>query len=108
MTYCSKCGNKNKENSEFCSKCGTPLTESTKKYEKDDVCVCEGNNNRNPLVPVFWGIVVILIGLWIVYQFVIPSEYFPPWLQEFNICSLIFLIIAIAIILTGIRIMTKK
>ena len=105
MAYCSKCGNKNEEDAKYCAKCGSPLSDIDHEY-KDDDCVCEGNN-RNPLVPIFWGITVILIGLWIIFQFVIPSNYLSS-LQDFSFCGLILLIIAIAIILTGIRIMTKK
>ena len=105
MVYCAKCGNKNEEDAKYCAKCGSPLSYISHDY-KDDDCVCEGNN-RNPLVPIFWGITVILIGLWIIFQFVIPSNYLSS-LQDFSFCGLIFLIIAIAIILTGIRIMTKK
>lgn len=104
MAYCSKCGNKNEEDAKYCIKCGTPLSYIKHDY-KDDDCVCEGNN-RNPLVPVFWGITVILIGLWIIFQFVIPSSFFSP-LQDFSFCGLVILIIAIAFILTGLRIMTK-
>ena len=105
MTYCSKCGNKNEDLAKYCSKCGASLFESKSETYKDDDCVCEGNN-RNPLVPIFWGITVILVGLWIIYQFVLPSNYLSS-LQDFSFCGLVFLIIALAIILTGIRIMTK-
>ena len=105
MTYCIKCGTKNEDDAEFCKKCGSSLTGIKKEHDKDDDCVCEGEN-RNPLVPIFWGITVILIGLWIIFQFVIPSNYLSS-LQDFSFCGLVFLIIALAIILTGIRIMTK-
>jgi uncharacterized membrane protein YvbJ len=105
MAYCTKCGNKNENDTKFCSKCGTSLKEINYESYKDDDCVCEGNK-RNPLVPVFWGITVILIGLWIILQFVIPDNFLTS-LQDFSFCGLILLIIALAIILTGIRIMTK-
>ncbi len=105
MVYCAKCGNKNDEEAKYCMKCGASLLEIKHEGYKDDDCVCEGNN-RNPLVPIFWGIAVILIGLWIIFQFVIPSNYLSS-LQDFSFCGLVFLIIALAIILTGIRIMTK-
>ena len=105
MTYCSNCGNKNEEDAKFCSKCGSSLLGIKYKNYKDDDCVCEGNN-KNPLVPIFWGITVILIGLWIIFQFVIPKNYL-TFLQDFSFCGLVFLIIALAIILTGIRIITK-
>ena len=105
MTYCSKCGNKNEGDAKYCSNCGVSLLEIKYESYKDDDCVCEGNN-RNPLGPIFWGITVILIGLWIIFQFVLPNNFLSS-LQDFSFCGLIFLIIALAIILTGIRIMTK-
>ena len=107
MAYCTRCGTKNEDDSEFCKKCGASLTVIKKGHEKDDDCVCSGSE-QNPLVPVFWGIVVILIGLWIVFSFVIPRSYLPAGLQDFSCWGLISLIIAIAIILTGFRILTKK
>jgi len=65
-------------------------------------------SKQNPLVPVFWGIVVILFGLWIVISFIIPDSYLPPGLQDFSFWGLIILIIAIAVILTGFRIIAKR
>ena len=105
MSYCSKCGQKNEDDAKFCSKCGSSLTHPINAGYQDDDCVCS-ENSRNPMVPVFWGIVVILIGLWIAITYVFPS-YKPAFLQEFTCWGLILLIVAIAIILTGIRIMTK-
>jgi uncharacterized membrane protein YvbJ len=105
MTYCSKCGNKNEDDAKFCAKCGSSLIKIRYESYKDDDCVCEGNN-RNPFVPIFWGITVILIGLWIIFQFVLPNNYLSS-LQDFSFCGLILLIIALAIILTGFRIITK-
>ena len=106
MVYCAKCGTKNEEDAEFCKKCGASLTGAIKGHEKDDDCVCSGSK-QNPLVPVFWGIVVILIGLWIVFIFIFP-DYLPAGLQDNPFWGLIILIIAIAVILTGFRILTKK
>ena len=107
MAYCSKCGTKNEEDAEFCKKCGASLKGVAKHHEEDEDCVCSGNK-QNPYVPVFWGIVVILFGLWIIFSFVIPRSYLPVEMQDFSLWGLILLIIAIAIILTGIRILTKK
>ncbi len=107
MVYCAKCGTKNEDDAEFCKKCGTSLTGSIKGNEKDDDCVCSGSK-QNPLVPVFWGIVVILIGLWIVITFVIPDSYLPAGLQNFTFWPLVILIVAISVILTGFRIITKR
>ena len=107
MAYCSHCGQKNDDSAQFCLKCGRSLHTVEQTHMKDDDCVCEGDN-RNPLVPIFWGIAVILIGLWILYQFALPKELFPSWFGDISFCSLIFLIIAISIILTGLRMLTKK
>ena len=107
MAYCIKCGTKNEDDAEFCKKCGSSLTGIKKEHDKDEDCVCAGSK-QNPLVPIFWGIVVVLFGLWIVFSFVIPRSYLPAGLQDFSFWGLILLIIAIAVILTGIRIMTKK
>ena len=107
MTYCVKCGTKNEDDGEFCKKCGASLTGSINGSKKDDDCVCSGSK-QNPLFPVFWGIVVILIGLWIVFSFIIPRSYLPAGLQDFSFWGLIILIIAIGIILTGFRILTKR
>ncbi len=107
MAYCAKCGTKNEDDAEFCKKCGASLTGVIKGHEKDDDCVCSGSK-QNPLVPVFWGVVVILIGLWIVISFVVPDPYLPLGLRDFSFWGLIVLIIAIAVILTGFRIITKK
>jgi len=107
MTYCSRCGTKNDEDADFCKKCGESLAGIIRGHEKDDDCVCAGSK-QNPFVPVFWGIVVILFGLWIIFSFVIPSSYLPMGMHDFSFWGLIVLIIAIAIILTGFRILTKR
>lgn len=106
MAYCVKCGAKNEDDAEFCKKCGASISD-LKKHDNDDDCVCSGSK-RNPLAPVFWGIVVVLIGLWIIISFIVPSDYLSENLQNFSFGGLIILIIAIAIILTGLRIITKK
>ena len=107
MTYCTNCGTKNEDDAEFCKKCGTSLKGIKKHTKQDEDCVCSGSQ-QNPMVPIFWGIVVILFGLWILINFVIPKSYLPSGLQDITFWGLIVLIFAIAIILTGIRIITKK
>jgi uncharacterized membrane protein len=98
---------KNEDDAEFCKKCGSLLSGEKKRRENDDDCVCSGNT-QNPLTPVFWGIVIILIGLWIVMTYIIPGSYLPMGLNGFSFWGLIILIIAIAFILTGFRKITKR
>ena len=113
MTYCSKCGTKNEDDAEFCKKCGLTLKGTTKGQHKDDKCEEECVvGKRNPIAPIFWGIVVILLGLWILFEVVLinTSIYneLPPWLQNFEFWWLIGLIVAVAVIMTGIRIIVNK
>jgi ribosomal protein L40E len=107
MTYCSKCGTKNEDDAEFCKKCGLTLSGKIKKHESDDDCVC-GSDKQNPFVSVFWGIVVILFGLWVIVNFVIPKDSLPAGLHDFTFWGFLLIVFALAIILTGFRILTKK
>jgi len=113
MAYCAKCGKKNEDDAEFCSKCGASLTGVKKDHEKDWDKHCEeecAGGKRG--TSVFWGAIVILIGLWIIFGLVIPetelANNLPSWLVNFEWWWLIGLVIAVAIIITGIRIMTRK
>ena len=113
MVYCSKCGKKNEDDAEFCAKCGDSLTGSKKDHEKECENSCEkecaGGKHHGPSF--FWGAVVILIGLWILFEFVlknIEGLNLPTWLQEFEFWWLFALIIAIAVIATGVRMLTQK
>jgi len=113
MVYCSKCGKKNEDEAEYCSKCGASLTGTKKETEKewDKRCEedCAGGKHG---APYFWGIIVILFGLWIIFGLVIPqtnlANSLPEWLVTFEWWWLIGLVIAVAIIITGIRIMIRK
>ncbi len=110
MAYCSKCGNKNEEEAEYCSKCGASLTGIKKEEDRcEEACVV---GKHSPYASIFWGIVVILVGLWIVFGLVIPrtdlANSLPSWFVNFDWWWIIGLIIAIAIIATGIRMVIKK
>jgi len=113
MAYCAKCGMKNEDDAKFCSSCGASLNGSKKDYEKkcEDRCEedCAGGKRGGP--PVFWGIIVILVGLWILFEFVIKNIEglnLPTWIQDFNFGWLFALLVAIAIIVTGVRIIVRK
>ena len=115
MTYCSKCGNKNDDDAKFCGKCGVTLDMSTKDRKKNHDDRCEEEcavGKHSPYAPIFWGAIVIIIGLWIVFSLVIPQKELANslqnWLVNFDFWWIIGIIIAIAFIITGIKIMTKK
>ena len=115
MVYCQKCGTKNDDDAEFCKKCSDSLKGAAKdrKKEHDDKCEEEcAVGQKSPVAKFFWGAVVILIGLWIIFSLVLPrtelANQLPEWLVNFEFIWLIGLIIAVAIIITGIRILIKK
>ena len=110
MVYCTKCGNKNEEGAEFCSKCGASLSGVKKEEDRcEEACVV---GKHSPYASVFWGIVVILVGLWIIFGLVLPEtslrDSLPSWFIDMNWWWIIGLIIALAIIGTGIRMLIKK
>ena len=114
MVYCQKCGTKNDEDAEYCKKCSTALKGTAKDRKKEHDEKCEEEcvaGQRSPFAKFFWGAIVILIGLWIIFNLVIPqtdlASRLPNWLVNFEFWWLIGLIIAVAIIMTGIRIMVK-
>lgn len=113
MVYCTKCGKKNDDESEFCSKCGKSLIDKKINREKefDKRCEeeCAGGKQGTPI---FWGILVILIGLWIIFEFVLKNIKGLPtvfsWIYDFEFFWIFALLIAIAIIITGFRILTRR
>jgi len=115
MAYCSKCGTKNDDDADFCKKCSVSLktTGKNSKKEHDDKCEEEcAVGKKSPVAKYFWGFVVILVGLWIMFSMVLPrtglGSSLPTWLTEFDFWWLIGLIIAVAIIVTGLRIIFSE
>lgn len=114
MVYCSKCGKKNEDDAEYCNQCGASLTPSKKEIEKEweDRCErdCEGGGGKGSSF--LWGAIVIIIGLWIIFEFVLKNigalEGMPGWIQDFEFWWVVALIIGIAIISSGIRMVTRK
>lgn len=114
MTYCSKCGKKNEDDAEFCAKCGASLTGSKKNPEKECENRCEedcsGGTKHGP--PYFFAAIVILFGLWIVFEFVLrkinPMPEWLAWVNSFSFWWIFALVVAIMIIASGIRMVMKK
>ena len=110
MTYCSKCGHQNPDDAEFCSKCGgglhTPKAAPGKDWDKQCENECAGGPKG---ASIFWGIIVILIGFAIALWALKESDVdLPEWLEDLSIGLLIGLVIAAALVITGISIIVKK
>jgi uncharacterized membrane protein YvbJ len=115
MVYCQKCGTKNEDDAEFCKKCAKPLKDTAKdrKKEHDDKCEEEcAVGKKSPYAKLFWGALIIVIGLAILFNVVIQNtslkNELPSWLVNFEFWWVIGLLIAVAFIITGLRIAFKK
>ena len=118
MVYCSKCGKKNEDDDEFCGKCGAPLTESKKSHEKEWENRCEeecaGGKQGHHGWRIFWGLVVILIGVWVIFELVLKNlaEDIPrlSWVNEisFPFWWIILGVVGILIIIAGLRMIMRK
>ena len=118
MVYCSKCGKKNEDDAEFCAKCGVSLTGSKKDHEKECEKNCEdecsGGKHGHRGWGIFWGVVVICIGLWIIFELVLKNLADDisalSWAKNINFPFwwVIGAVLGILIIVAGIRIITKK
>lgn len=115
MVYCSKCGKKNEDDAEFCNKCGASLI-GKKDLEKewDKRCEEECTSSRHTHSwSLFWGVIIILIGLWIIWEFIIrqiPYENLPEsltWIPDFPFGLVFAAVIGIFIILFGLRLISK-
>ena len=109
MTYCSRCGKKNEDSAKYCNDCGSPLRGTRRDYERhrEDHCEedCAGGKRG---ASVFWAIIIILIGLFIIWEFGIKNmPGAPGWMEDVEFAWIIPVVIAIAIIITGIKMITS-
>lgn len=116
MTYCPKCGTKNEDDAEYCKKCGAPLDITKKGYEKNMDKRCEeecagGKGGRGWAI--FWGVIIILVGLFIIFEVILKglSKSYPDllgWVNSVEFGWIFAGVIAIFIILFGLRILSKR
>lgn len=117
MVYCPKCGIKNEDDATFCKSCGTSLTGSKEHYDRKRNQQCEdecagGKGGRGWTI--FWGVIIILVGLAILFEGVLKpmatNQQAYPWLSWVNDISwnwIFAAVIAIFIIIFGLRIISK-
>ena len=110
MVYCPRCGNQNPDASEFCNKCGAPLRPPVMGMQKqrDERCEeeCAGGSKG---ASVFWGVVVIIIGIAVAFWALSEGGMMmPTWVSSSNFVMLIGIIVAIALVVTGISIIVKR
>jgi uncharacterized membrane protein YvbJ len=118
MVYCAKCGEKNEDIAKYCSKCGASLTSEKKDYEKnmENRCEeeCSGGKDGGLGWRIFWGLVIIVFGLWIIFELVLKNLADDiaelAWVKDiaFPFWWVIGAIFGILIIIAGIKIIIKN
>jgi uncharacterized protein (TIGR03382 family) len=75
-----------------------------KEEECDEECAASGKS-----APAFWGIIVLLVGLLILIEVIknIFGNDLPQWFRNLELWWLIGLVIALAVILAGVRMFQK-
>ena len=111
MAYCAKCGKKNEDDARFCNSCGAPMggvVMGQRREQRRDQCDedCSGTSRGGSW---FWAIIVVLVGLWIIFEFGVRNiQGIPQALQDFEFWWIFPIIIGLAIIVLGVRMLRKQ
>jgi uncharacterized membrane protein YvbJ len=118
--YCTKCGTQNEDDADFCKKCGNNLhgpssgpgpvvaPHTPGKSKEDEECErdCKGTDRESSI---WWAIIVIIIGSWVIWEFGLKHVVDQPeWMNDDLFCTAIWIMVGIAIIAAGIRMVMRK
>jgi uncharacterized protein YacL len=112
MVYCSKCGRKNPEDARFCNNCSAPLAgyRGIPDQDWDRKCEdeCAGRKGHNKSL--IWGIITILIGLWILLNFGLNRIYYLfNYDNPFSVLVWVIpIVIGLIVIAIGVRMINKN
>jgi len=109
MVYCPKCGKQNVDDATYCNSCGTSLVTGKKGFDKEmeDRCgdECSGKNRTGLL---FWGVIVALIGLYVIFEFGLKNiSGLPTWIYNTQFGWIFAVVIGAAILVAGLSIIMK-
>ena len=112
MVYCSKCGTKNPPDARFCNRCGEPLAgyHSIPDQEWERRCEDECTGRKKYNMSFIWGIIIILIGLWILFNFGLRGSFF-IFNYDNPISNLVWVIpvvVGLIIIAIGVKMINKN
>ena len=107
MAYCARCGKKNEDDARFCNSCGAPLGGVVREQRRDQCDEdCSGTTRKGSW---FWAIIVILIGLWIIFDFGVKNiQGLPPALADFQFWWIFPIVIGIVVIALGVGMLRKQ
>lgn len=129
MVYCTKCGTDNEDDAAYCKKCGKPMAGAPvegapaaqpqmyppghdpdrrrggpsrgpqRDFDKQCEEDCSGSGQKYSW---FWGAIIILIGLFIIFEAGIKNiEGLPDWVYDIQLWWVIPVLIGIIIIMMG-------
>ncbi len=108
MVYCQKCGKQNEAGAQFCNKCGTSLTGVPMRHRRSDDEQCDQEcAGRGRSAPIFWGLIIVLIGIAILFEVVLEKIPGFEWAGRFEWWWLIAVVIALALIVAGLKMATR-
>jgi zinc-ribbon domain len=110
MAYCARCGNQNPDGADFCFRCGAPLKAPIEGMQKqrDERCEeeCAGGKRGSGI---FGGVLVIVIGIAVLFWALnAGGMMMNDWVTDKTFVMLIGLIIAAALVVTGISILFRR
>jgi uncharacterized membrane protein YvbJ len=110
MAYCSKCGVQNPDESTFCSKCGASLKAPMMGREREHDKQCENECAGGPRgSSIFWGIFIVIIGFGVLVWALNESNVdLPQWLKNADVGLLVGILIAAALIVTGLSVIFRR
>lgn len=120
--YCTRCGTKNEEDAAFCKKCGNDLHGPSSgptpgpftappapgRSKEDQECErdCKGSDRESAI---WWAIIVIIIGSWIIWEFGLKNVVdTPDRIKDDIFCTAIWIMVGIAVVAAGIRMVMRK
>ncbi|MFQ5911197.1 MAG: zinc-ribbon domain-containing protein [Thermoplasmata archaeon] len=109
MVYCSKCGQQNADEATYCSSCGTTLKAPQWGARRKPDVECSEECSGGPRSDrIFWGVILALVGLWILFEFGLKNiSGMPQWVYDFQFWWIIPVIIGLAIIVAGLRMVLR-
>ena len=134
MAFCTKCGTENDEDAAFCKSCGAPIPPAApeggaegkpgmyppgyeldrrggrapprKDFEKECEEECQEGGRQHSW---FWGLIIILIGLFIIFEAGIKNiDGVPDWIKDIQVWWVIPVLIGIMIVSFGIRALSRS
>jgi len=110
MVYCIRCGKPNQDGAVFCSYCGNSLAAAAPQAPVRQQNECQDECQKGPKGgSIIWGLLVILIGLWIIFELGVRNiQGVPQWLADFQFWWIFPILIGIAIVVAGLRLILRK